>query len=670
MIRRTVKSIALAVFLAAGAVPALAQSTVITYQGQLKADDFPVDRPINFQFRLYTAAIGGTQVGNTSLQDNVAVAEGLFSVPLDFGIDPYTFGQPLFLDILVNDPTFNTTFTALGARQPITPAPFSLATRGMNVSAAGDITLLDAFTRSISMPVATPTGNGGSLSILAGDSNSNSAFATLGGDLILEAGNCFNVSEAAATPGDVVLRSGGNFRNASGFGLPNGGDIIFEAGAEFNSSVERLRLTQAGALGLGTIERGGNPATAPQYKLHVYGSGTNQNIQAPYGMFETEDGTFGPQLRLKHGGAGGQDWIINSAGSGNGPAGSLRFSRSGSSNVPLAISSSDNVGIGTTTPQLPLHVRAPQVTTAAVLQVDTCGAPCGGPNYTEALRVINIGVAGGLPNGAGQVGIGMATAAAATATSTADVWIGTGFPTDAGNGSNDFIIATKTSPTALTNRVRVNGDNGNVGIGTDAPTARLHNVGTTRLDGQVQFGAQTWNGVNAGTNGTLTRFTHSGGNGSNVVLDLSAPVQSLFIIQQNGVDRISLANDGTASKPGGGSWSVVSDERTKTNIQPLTGTLDRLLQLKGHAYNYKPEFIENGRALPGTQIGLVAQEVETVFPDWVSTGPDGLKQVTERSTTALMVEALRDLRTEKDAEINDLKARLEKLEALLTAQSK
>jgi hypothetical protein len=130
-----------------------------------------------------------------------------------------------------------------------------------------------------------------------------------------------------------------------------------------------------------------------------------------------------------------------------------------------------------------------------------------------------------------------------------------------------------------------------------------------------------------------------------------------------------LSVNGNASKTGGGSWAVLSDERTKTNIQPMTGTLDRLLQLKGHAYTYKPEFVQDGRALPGTQIGLVAQEVEAVFPDWVSTDADGMKQVTERSTTALMVEALRDLRTEKDAEIDALKARLEKLEALLAAQA-
>ncbi len=557
MTRSILKSVALAVFLAAGAAPALAQGTAITYQGKLENDGSPVNGPINFQFRLYTAATGGTQVGDTVIQTNATVADGLFALPLDFGVDPYTFGRPLFLDILVNDPAFTTVFTALGARQRITSAPFSLATRGMNVNAAGDIALLDGASRSIGMPVASPTGNGGSLSILAGDSNPDPVFATLGGDLILEAGSCFNADQPAATPGNVIIRSGGNFFD-TGFdfgGLPNGGDIIFEAGAQLNSSVERMRLTQAGALGLGTIERGGNPATAPQYKLHVYGSGTTTSIQAPYGMFETEDGTFGPQVRLKHGGQGGQDWVINSAGSGNGPSGSLLFVRNGSANIPLAISPTDNVGIGTA-----------------------------------------------------------------------------------------------------------------------APTARLHNAGTTRLDGELQFGIQNFTGT-TGSNAKLYRFG-TGGNVTNLYLDMtsSAPGSS-FIFQANGNDRFSFdLSNGTALKTGGGAWGVLSDERTKTDIQPMTGTLDKLLKLKGHAYTYKPEFVADGRALPGTQIGLVAQEVETVFPDWVTTGADGLKQVTERSTTALMVEALRDLRAEKDAEIATkdaqiatLEQRLARIEALLNA---
>jgi subtilisin-like proprotein convertase family protein/polyhydroxyalkanoate synthesis regulator phasin len=114
-------------------------------------------------------------------------------------------------------------------------------------------------------------------------------------------------------------------------------------------------------------------------------------------------------------------------------------------------------------------------------------------------------------------------------------------------------------------------------------------------------------------------------------------------------ERFRFGVDGNAFKPGGGSWSVLSDAAAKDNLTPLSGTLDRLMRLHGYAFTYKPEFVADGRALPGTQIGLVAQEVQEVFPDWVATTPDGTLFVSERATTALMVEALRDLRAEKDA---------------------
>jgi hypothetical protein len=52
----------------------------------------------------------------------------------------------------------------------------------------------------------------------------------------------------------------------------------------------------------------------------------------------------------------------------------------------------------------------------------------------------------------------------------------------------------------------------------------------------------------------------------------------------------------------------------------------------------------------------MADEVARVFPDWVSTDGSGTRYVTERATTALMVEALRDLRAEKDAQVASLHA--------------
>jgi hypothetical protein len=123
----------------------------------------------------------------------------------------------------------------------------------------------------------------------------------------------------------------------------------------------------------------------------------------------------------------------------------------------------------------------------------------------------------------------------------------------------------------------------------------------------------------------------------------------------------NLAVNGSAAKTGGGSWSVFSDARLKHNITPMSGTLDRLLQLRGYTFEYNTEAVTNRLALPGIQIGLIAQEVQRVFPDWVETDEQGYLFVTERATTALMVEALRDLRSEKNKELEDANAEIRRL---------
>lgn len=147
------------------------------------------------------------------------------------------------------------------------------------------------------------------------------------------------------------------------------------------------------------------------------------------------------------------------------------------------------------------------------------------------------------------------------------------------------------------------------------------------------------------------------------------------------IEQIRFQSDGIALKPGGGSWGVLSDPRAKHDIAPLSGTLDKLLNLRGYSFQYNDDRVSSGLALPGVQVGLMADEVAQVFPDWVSTDASGTRFVTERSTTALMVEALRDLRAEKDAaaaaaqsqidalraQNAELQARLERLEAAINA---
>jgi hypothetical protein len=108
-----------------------------------------------------------------------------------------------------------------------------------------------------------------------------------------------------------------------------------------------------------------------------------------------------------------------------------------------------------------------------------------------------------------------------------------------------------------------------------------------------------------------------------------------------------------------------SDERLKRNIEPLTGALDRLLQLKGVTYEWKDPAEHESKT--GTQTGFIAQEVEKVFPGWVEDDRKGFKGVfmPPMQLAALEVEAFRALKAENDAtkaENTTFRARLDRLE--------
>ena len=63
--------------------------------------------------------------------------------------------------------------------------------------------------------------------------------------------------------------------------------------------------------------------------------------------------------------------------------------------------------------------------------------------------------------------------------------------------------------------------------------------------------------------------------------------------------------------------------------------------------------------------GFVAQEVEKIFPDWVTTGETGFKQINMERLSAVLVEAIKEQQTE----IDTLKERLVALEAKDKARS-
>ncbi len=105
---------------------ALAQGPLgsgFTYQGQLMYDGAPITATCAMTFTLYDAASAGSPVGSPVGVSGVAVTNGLFTVPLDFGSAAFG-GEARWLGIRVACPQGSGS-ADLG-RQPLSAAPYAL----------------------------------------------------------------------------------------------------------------------------------------------------------------------------------------------------------------------------------------------------------------------------------------------------------------------------------------------------------------------------------------------------------------------------------------------------------------------------------------------------------------------------------------------------------------
>ena len=99
--------------------------TAFTYQGRLLDNDTAADGKYDFQFALYDADSLGTQVGNNVDKEDVQVADGYFTVEIDFGSSVFT-DQARWLQIAVRPWDSSDDHTILTPRQKITPTPYAI----------------------------------------------------------------------------------------------------------------------------------------------------------------------------------------------------------------------------------------------------------------------------------------------------------------------------------------------------------------------------------------------------------------------------------------------------------------------------------------------------------------------------------------------------------------
>lgn len=97
-----------------------------------------------------------------------------------------------------------------------------------------------------------------------------------------------------------------------------------------------------------------------------------------------------------------------------------------------------------------------------------------------------------------------------------------------------------------------------------------------------------------------------------------------------------------------------SDVRLKKNITPLTNILSKLGKIKGVSYSWNSNSSANKK-----HIGIIAQDVEKVFPDLVAfKGLHQYKTVDYGQFIGILIEAVKELKWNNEC----LKKRIENLE--------
>jgi hypothetical protein len=207
---------------------------------------------------------------------------------------------------------------------------------------------------------------------------------------------------------------------------------------------------------------------------------------------------------------------------------------------------------------------------------------------------------------------------------------------------------------------------GNVGIGTASPAGdsnRFVSIAAAGGSGFFMYDTNQGSTVSDGANIQVA--------GTN--LYIYNKEAGFFAFGNGNIERMRIDSSGglilagsTAQKASGTTWSNPSDQRLKDNIRDYTKGTTELMQVRVREWEYNGK----GGTTEGLKgLGVVADEVMTVLPNTVETYDAKLNADDEETTaikkfdateiTWLLVKTVQEQQTI----INDLKARIETLEA-------
>ena len=208
-----------------------------------------------------------------------------------------------------------------------------------------------------------------------------------------------------------------------------------------------------------------------------------------------------------------------------------------------------------------------------------------------------------------------------------------------------------------------------------ADTAVIGNDDTVSIDpnadGVTSLGSGTYRfadvytktshiNADAGAAASMT-FSADGATDADDTWQLSAANGGEFSLSSfaTGVFSTVFSASNTGNVTVSGDITMNSDERLKRNIKPIRDAQTWLNLLKPVTYQWKAYLNRN----PSFQFGFIAQDVETVFPELVRTGRNGVLSVNYQGFIPLLVEAAQEadsIRSAQQAELEALRIKVEK----------